>query len=89
MSTFVPPQPLDVCAWVTVRLHANGQLSTSGTIGDKRMAIHLLEQAIDAIRRQVPDPEKAIVIPGRDVDVMPSIPTRDIGDMAPTERGDP
>lgn len=88
MNTFVPPQPLDTIQWVTVRLHANGTISTQGTISDKAMAIHLLDQARDAIRRQVPDPGK-IVIPGRDVDVMPSLPTRDMGDIPPAERGDP
>jgi len=81
-----PPQPLDVVAWVTVRLHTNGAISTQGTIGDKSMALHLLDQASDAIRRQVSD--AGLVIPARDVSVMPSLPTRDIGDMAPNERGD-
>jgi hypothetical protein len=84
-----PAHALDAVAWVTVRLHQNGALSTQGTIGDPAMAIHMLEQAIDAIRREVVKKDRAIVIPGRDVDVMPSIPTRDIGDMAPHERGDP
>lgn len=83
----VPPQPLDTVQFVTVRLHANGAISTSGTIQDKAMALHLLDQARDAIRRQVPDPG-AIIIPSRDVDVMPSLPTRDWGDMAAHERGD-
>ena len=36
-SHLVPEQPLDVVAWVTVRLHQNGMVSTSGTIGDKPM----------------------------------------------------
>ena len=88
MSAIVPPQPLDAVAWVTVRLHANGTLSTQGTIGDKRMALHLLDQARDAIKRQLPD-DRAIVIPGRDVDVSPSLPTRELGSMRPEERGDP
>lgn len=86
----VPPQPLDVVAWVTVRLHQSGTISTSGTVGDKKMALHLLDQAKDAIKGRVPDPTPAgLVIPGRDVAVMPSVPTRDVGDMAPGERGDP
>lgn len=84
---FVPPQPLDCVAYVTVRLHTNGALSTSGTIQDKPMALHLLDQARDAIKRQIPD-AGALVVPSRDVDVMPSVPTRDWGDMAPHERGD-
>ena len=83
----VPEQPLDVVAWVTVRLHTNGMLSTQGTIGDKAMAMHLLDQAKDALRKQ-PDAPR-IIVPNRDVDVMPSLPTRDLGDMAPHERGEP
>lgn len=88
MSNLPPPQPLDVVAWVTVRLHANGGISTQGTIGDKKMALHLLAQATDAIKRQIPD-EKSIIIPGRDVSVMPGIATRDMGDIPIGERGDP
>lgn len=84
----VPPQPDDVVAFVTVRLHATGWISTEGTIADKKMALHLLDQARDAIRRQVPD-DKTIFIPSREVDVVPSIPTRDMGDIPLGERGDP
>ncbi len=83
----VPEQPLDVVAWVTVRLHSNGMLSTQGTIGDKPMAMHLLDQAKDALRGQ-PDAPR-VIVPNRDVEVMPSLPTRDIGDMQPNERGEP
>jgi len=83
----VPEQPLDVVAWVTVRLHTNGMLSTQGTIGDKAMAMHLLDQAKDALRGQ-PDARR-VIVPNRDVGVMPSLPTRDLGDMEPDERGEP
>ena len=83
----MPAQPLDVVAWVTVRLHTNGMISTSGTIGDKPMVLHLLAQGIDAMKGQKDEP--LIVVPSRDVDVMPSIPTRDLGDMPEDERGEP
>ena len=82
-----PPQPLDVCAFVTVRLHQDGSVSTSGTIGDKAMALRLLDVARDAIKGRLSD--SPIVVPGRDVGCAPSIPTRDLGSMAPHERGDP
>ena len=88
MSALIPPQPLDVVAWVTVRLHVNGTLSTTGTIGDVPMALHLLEQGGDAIRRNARQRDQ-IVIPGRDVDEAPSLPVRELGMMAPAERGDP
>ena len=84
----VPPQPLDTVAFVTVRLHASGAISTSGTIADKAMALHLLDQARDAIKRQVPD-AGALIVPSRDVEVMPSLPVREWGDMSAHERGDP
>lgn len=83
----VPEQPLDVVAWVTVRLHTSGMLSTQGTIGDKAMALHLLEQGADAIRGMKQSP--LIVTPSRDVAVMPSVPTRDLGDMPAGDRGEP
>jgi hypothetical protein len=86
-SGLVPEQPLDVVAWVTVRLHTNGMISTSGTIGDKPMVLHLLAQGADAMRGQKDEP--LVIVPQRDVDVDPRMPTRDIGDMAPQDRGEP
>ena len=83
----VPEQPLDVVAWVTVRLHTNGMVSTSGTIGDKPMTLHLLAQGIDAMKGRSDEP--LVIVPQRDVDVDPSIPTRDIGDMPVQDRGEP
>ena len=88
MSTFVPPQPDDVLQWVTVRLHANGTLSTSGTIADKKMALHLLDQAKDAIKRQVPD-YKAIIVPNGEVEVALVLPVKEMGVIPPGLRGDP
>lgn len=85
----VPPQPLDVVSWVTVRLHANGTVSTQGTIADKKLALTLLETARQAIERQVPDPEKAIIIPNREVDVRPALPLKEMGIIPANERGDP
>lgn len=84
MSEFIPPQPLDVLQWVTVRLHANGTISTAGTIGDKKMALHLLAQAREAIKSQVKD----LVIPNSEVEVAPTL-GRELGTMRPSERGDP
>lgn len=88
MSVIVPPQPQDVIMYVTVRLHQDGAVSTLGHIADKRMALHLLDQARDTIKRQVPD-DNAIMIPNRDVGVMPSLPTKDMAHIPRAERGDP
>ena len=85
MSELIPPQPLDVLQWITVRLHANGTISVAGTIGDKKMARHLLDHAKDAINSQVKD----LIIPNRDVEVAPALTTRELGTMLPHERGDP
>ena len=85
----VPPQPLDVVSWVTVRLHANGTVSTQGTIADKKLALKLLDTAKEAVERQVPDPEKPIIIPNREVDVSPRLPLREHGCIPQGERGDP
>lgn len=87
----VPPQDADTVAYVTVRWHANGTLSTQGHILDKEMAIQLLEQGIAAIRGSAKVPERgAIVVPSRDVEVTPdpAIPLKEYGDLLPHERGD-
>lgn len=83
----VPAQPLTVVQWVTVRLHDDGSVSTSGTIADKRMSLHLLDIARDAIKKQVPD-YKAIIVPGSEVEIMPSLPVKALGDMPAHQRGD-
>lgn len=83
----VPPQDPDAVAYITVRLHATGALSVQGHIADKRMALQLLDHARDALTRQVLDGGR-VCVPGRDVDVTPSIPLREFGDMPPNQRGD-
>lgn len=80
------PNPNDVVAWIAVRLHAHGHMSVSGTIGDPAFAKQLLEHGKDAITRQVP--AGGIVIPNRDVEVVPESYLRERGDMAPADRGD-
>lgn len=87
MSELIPAQPLDVVAWVTVRLHQSGTISTTGTIADKKMASHLLQHATAAVSK-LPD-YKAIIIPGSEVEIAPSFPTRDLGDMPADQRGCP
>jgi hypothetical protein len=62
-------------------------LSVGGTIGDAVMAKRMLDHAKDAITRQVPD--AGIVVPSRDVDVVPRAGLRELGDLARHERGDP
>lgn len=83
----VPPQPDDVLQWVTVRLHADGAVSTSGTIADKKMALHLLDIARDAIKSQVRD-YAVIQTPGSEIEIAPSLPVKDLGYLPQHQRGD-
>jgi hypothetical protein len=83
----VPPQPDDVVQWVTIRLHADGAVSTSGTIADKKMALRLLDIARDAVKTQVQE-YKAIVVPNREVDIAPVLPVKDMGYIPTHQRGD-
>lgn len=87
MSELVPAQPLDVVAWVTVRLHQSGTISTTGTIADKVMAKHLLTHAIEAVSG-LPN-YREIIVPASQVEVSPSFTTRDMGDIPMLERGTP
>lgn len=84
----VPPQEDDVIGWITIRYHATGGLSVSGTIGDARFAKFLLDHAKDAITRQIP--EGGIVIPGRDVQIPdPKLPgLQEMGYLPKDQRGD-
>jgi hypothetical protein len=83
----VPPQDPDTVAYITVRLHATGALSVQGHIADKRMAVQLLDHARDALTRHVLDGGRA-AIPASDVEVTPTIPLKEFGDMPPNQRGD-
>lgn len=87
MSNVIVPEHDDTVAFLTIRLHATGALSVQGHVGDKRLALQLLEHAKDAIGRQFPD-DRQILVPNRDVDVTPSIPLRDFGDLSAREKGD-
>jgi hypothetical protein len=84
----ITEKPDNTIAWITVRAGADGALSISGTLSPRSTAIAMLDHARDAVRRQVPD-DRAIVIPNRDVVVPLGPHLRDVGDMAPTDRGDP
>lgn len=87
MSNIVPPQPLDVVQWVTVRLHADGAVSTTGTIADKPMALRLLDIAREAIKTKVRD-YSVIEIPGSEMDIAPTLPVKDLGYIPLAQRGD-
>lgn len=83
----VPPQDADVVWYLTIRIHAPGTMSVQGHLGDPEFAVAQLEQAAEAVRRQI-RPKAEIVIPNREVTLNPKLPLREMGDMLPHERGD-
>lgn len=87
MSGIVPPKTDDTVAWITVRYHATGTVSIQGTIGDPKFAQDLLDHAKDAIRNQI-KPKDQLLIPNRDVGAVPYAGLKEMGDLAPHERGD-
>jgi hypothetical protein len=73
---------LDTVASITISLQANGALSISGNIGDKKLALALLDHAREAVNTQL-RPEDELYIPQRDVVVTQhdNYPTKALGDM--------
>ena len=67
MQTDRPDDDLAVVAEINLRLRRNGALSVEGAIGDKAFALALLDNARDAIMRQIP--ASGLLIPGNDVEV--------------------
>lgn len=86
----MPTHDLNCVASITIKLHANGSLSTSGNIGDTRLALQMIDSARDAVKNQLKSRDE-IVVPNRDVDAHqdPRFPTLPLGDMRPEDRGDP
>lgn len=86
------PSPLDEVARITVRLYGSGQMGVEGNVGDKQLAITMLEQAIEAVRQRHAKPkDPEFIIPGHDVSAQPneaSFPVNYLGDMKPQDRGD-
>ena len=66
--------PDDTVATISIRLHANGAMSISGNIGDKSLALKMLDHARDAVLAQVRDRSELVI---------------ERGDMRLDERGDP
>lgn len=76
------PDPQDVVAWIQINYYASGEMSIGGTIGDKRLALGMLDHARDAINNQI-RPEDELVIPNKDVEIVqhPNYPTLPAGDL--------
>jgi hypothetical protein len=66
------PTPLDRIAYLAISLYGGGAMSISGNIGDKRLALQMLDHARDTIAAQlVAAPDSGLLIPPRDVTVAP------------------
>lgn len=83
----VKPKEQSCVAWITLRLHDNGAMSVSGTIGDRAFARHLLAQAIDALPLSSVT-EGGIVVPNRDVTAQAYPGLKPVGDIPEADRGD-
>lgn len=82
----VPVKEDDVLAWITVRLHTNGTISTQGTLQQPGLAEKLLRHALDAVNSAMP--ADRLIIPARDVNYAPPPGLIEVGDMGFAERGD-
>lgn len=80
----MPANPDDVVAFINIALTSGGAMGISGSIGDKKLAVTMLEHALEAVKAQLrPEDGEGIVIPNRDVVVPhhPAYPTRPLGDL--------
>jgi hypothetical protein len=66
------PTPLDRIAYIAVSLYGGGAMSISGNIGDKRLALQMLDHARHTIAGQLErHPASGLLVPPRDVEVSP------------------
>lgn len=66
------PTPLDRIAYIAISLYGGGAMSISGNIGDKRLALQMLDHARDTIKAQLErHPHSGLLVPPRDVTVAP------------------
>jgi hypothetical protein len=84
------PTPLDRIAYIALSLYGGGAMSISGNIGDKRLALQMLDHARDTIAAQLREGRATgLLVPPRDVTVAPDphYPALiEAGDVAPDLR---
>ena len=78
------PSEGDRIAYIALSLYGNGAMSISGNIGDIKLAKQMLQNAIATLdsqwkKRTTP----GILVPGRDVEVTPTLPLVPHGDVPP------
>lgn len=81
------PTEGDRIAYIALSLYGNGAMSISGNIADLQLALQMLDNARAALNSQWANKRTpSILIPGRDVEVTPSLPLIPHGDVAPELR---
>ena len=81
------PSPLDRIAYIAISLYGDGAMSISGNIGDKKLALQMLDHARDTVARQL-RPTAELLVPSADVEVRPDprYPLVQASDVAPELR---
>ncbi len=82
------PTELDGVAYILVRLYGNGAMSISGNIGDKPLALQMLDHARDTVNNRQSPACDALLLPNRDVQVVPHehFPLQQYADVTPELR---
>jgi hypothetical protein len=63
---------LDRIAYIALSLYGDGAMSVSGNIGDKKLALQMLDAARDAlVNQQKLNPYSGLLVPSSDVGVTP------------------
>ena len=63
----------DRIAYIALSLYGDGAMSISGNIGDKRLALQMLDHARDTIaNQQKANPYSGLLVPPRDIEVAPN-----------------
>jgi hypothetical protein len=82
------PTDLDGVAYILIRLYGNGAMSISGNIGDKPLALQMLDHARDTVNNRHSPACDALLVPNRDVQVVPHehFPLQQYADVPPELR---
>jgi hypothetical protein len=67
------PTISDRIAYIALSLYGDGAMSISGNIGDKKLALQMLDHARDTIANQLKvNPYSGLLVPPQDVQVVPN-----------------
>ena len=84
------PKESDRIAYIALSLYGDGAMSVSGNIGDKKLALQMLDAARDVlVSQQKANPYSGLLVPPRDVGVAPNPlypPLVEAGDVPPNLR---